>query len=65
MLIEYVINKINNYSKNDDNSLFEGVLIVIPFFIKKLIHSGLGSIVKIYCYYLVSNFNHEFTSSFL
>lgn len=57
-IIEYFIYKLNNYTLLDENSqTFENVLT-------KLINSGYSNIVKLFTYYLINSFNHEFTESF-
>ena len=57
-LVNYVINKINiNTTNENDTNELENILI-------KLMNSGFGTTVKTYCYYIISNFNHEFSSSF-
>lgn len=57
-LVNYVINKINlNTTNENDTNELENILI-------KLLHSGFGTTVKTYCYYILANFNHEFSSSF-
>ena len=58
ILIDYMIHKFNNYSLLKENStILENILI-------KLLQNGFGNTVKVYCYYLISNFNHELSSVF-
>ena len=57
-LISYAIDKINqnNTTENSINDL-ESIL-------KKLLKSDFISTVKIFCYYIIGNFNQEFSSEF-
>ena len=56
--INYIITKINMRTSNEEiSSGMENILI-------KLIQSGFGTTVKTYCYYVIANFNHEFSSQF-
>lgn len=57
-LTDYMMYKFNNYSMLDENSqLLENTMI-------KLFQNGFPNTIKVFCYYLISNFNHEFSSSF-
>ena len=57
-LINYIITKINMRTSNEENSNgLENILV-------KLIQSGFGTTVKTYCYYVIANFNHEFSNQF-
>jgi len=56
--INYIITKVNMRTSNEEiSSGMENILI-------KLIQSGFGTTVKTYCYYVIANFNHEFSSQF-
>jgi hypothetical protein len=59
-LINYIISKININSNNNETTNNELQTILI-----KLLHSHFGIAVRLYCYYLISNFNHEFSEDFL
>ena len=58
MLIQYIIEKLNlNSSTESSIRELESVLI-------KLFEKGYDTTVKIFCYYIISNFNQEFDEEF-
>ena len=57
-LITYVIDKINQ------NTTTENSINDLESILKKLLKSDFISTVKIFCYYIIANFNQEFTPEF-
>ena len=57
--VSYIISKYNNPSQNNQETIsnFENILI-------KLLHNNFDTTVKTFCYYLICNFNHEFSETF-
>ena len=58
LLITYVIDKINQ------NTTTENSISDLESILKKLLKYDFPSIVKIFCYYIIANFNQEFSSEF-
>ena len=57
-LIMYVIDKINRSSTN------ETLIQELETILQKLLQNGFNSVVKTFCFYIISNFNQEFNEQF-
>ena len=58
LLISYVIDKINQ------NTTTENSISDLETILKKLLQNDFTTTVKIFCYYIIANFNQEFGSEF-
>jgi len=58
LLISYVIDKINQ------NTTTENSISDLESILKKLLKNDFTTTVKIFCYYIIANFNHEFSAQF-
>ena len=58
LLISYVIDKINQ------NTTTENSISDLESILKKLLQNDFPTTVKIFCYYIIANFNQEFGSEF-
>ena len=57
-LISYVIEKINQ------NTTTENSITDLESILKKLLKNDFTATVKIFCYYIIANFNQEFSPEF-
>ena len=58
LLITYVIDKINH------NTTTENSINDLESILKKLLKNDFTTTVKIFCYYIIANFNQEFSREF-